>query len=60
VIVVTLDLSKALAEAGETQRAAYLLDDTAEWIQRESFGPETARFFAELRGTSPPSSVASS
>jgi tetratricopeptide (TPR) repeat protein len=52
-IVVTHDLAKALGEAGEAERAAGLLNETAEWIQRGSFGPEVTSFYSELRDASP-------
>jgi hypothetical protein len=51
-IVVTRDLTTTFAELGEDERVSCLLEDTADWIQRMSFGAETSRFFAELRRTS--------
>jgi tetratricopeptide (TPR) repeat protein len=54
VIVVTGDLARTLEEMGERERASYLLEDTADWIEHGSFGPEMTRFFAELRTGNPP------
>jgi len=54
--VVTGDLARTLEEMGEREQASRLLDDTAQWLQRASFGPEMSRFFAELRATSSPAS----
>jgi tetratricopeptide (TPR) repeat protein len=54
-VLATSHLARTLEELGERERAACLFDETAEWIQRMSFGPETSQFFAELQRKSPAS-----
>lgn len=50
-IVATRDLAKVLTEIGESERAAIVLEETAEWIRGMSFGSEASSFFAELQPT---------